>query len=204
MYVVKTAWWLRKLYSPGLTWTIPTDKKEIFLTFDDGPHPTITPFVLQCLQQYNAKATFFCVGKNVTQYPDIYQQILDQGHTVGNHTHDHINGWKSGDMVYLKNITLAQQTINSTLFRPPYGRITRSQVKELLPRFKVIMWDVLSGDFDLSLSPQKCFDNVVTNTTSGSIIVFHDSEKALPRLAFALPKSLEFFAGRGYVMKAIS
>jgi peptidoglycan/xylan/chitin deacetylase (PgdA/CDA1 family) len=204
MYVVKTAWWLRKLYSPGLTWTIPTDKKEIFLTFDDGPHPTITPFVLQCLQQYNAKATFFCVGKNVTQYPDIYQQILDQGHTVGNHTHDHINGWKSGDMVYLKNITLAQQTISSTLFRPPYGRITRSQVKELLPRFKVIMWDVLSGDFDLSLSPQKCFDNVVTNTTSGSIIVFHDSEKALPRLAFALPKSLEFFAGRGYVMKAIS
>lgn len=204
MYVVKTAWWLRKLYSPGLTWTIPTDKKEIFLTFDDGPHPTITPFVLQCLQQYNAKATFFCVGKNVTQYPDIYQQILDQGHTVGNHTHDHINGWKSGDMVYLKNIALAQQTISSTLFRPPYGRITRSQVKELLPRFKVIMWDVLSGDFDLSLSPQKCFDNVVTNTTSGSIIVFHDSEKALPRLAFALPKSLEFFAGRGYVMKAIS
>lgn len=204
MYLVKTPWWLRKLYSPHLVWKIPTDKKEIFLTFDDGPHPAITPFVLQCLKQYNAKATFFCVGNNVSRYPHIYQQILDEGHQVGNHTNDHINGWKTSNTIYQKNVMLAQQVINSTLFRPPYGRITKPQIKELSPVFKVIMWDVLSGDFDVSLSPQKCLDNVIANTTSGSIIVFHDSEKAFPRLEFALPKSLLFFAERDYVMKAIS
>ncbi|MCW3108821.1 MAG: polysaccharide deacetylase [Segetibacter sp.] len=204
MYLVKTPWWLRKLYSPDLTWKISTEKKEIFLTFDDGPHPTITPFVLKCLKQYNAKATFFCIGQNVKQFPDVYEQIIDEGHTVGNHTHNHLNGWKTGDIIYLKNVILAKEAIDSTLFRPPYGRIARSQVKELSPVFKIIMWDVLSGDFDVALSPQKCFRNVASNTSSGSVIVFHDSEKAFPRLEYALPKTLEFFAEKGYVMKAIA
>lgn len=204
MYLVKTPWWLRKLYSPELTWKIATEKKEVFLTFDDGPHPTITPFVLQCLKRYNAKATFFCIGKNVKQFPEVYRQILDEGHSVGNHTHDHLNGWKTGDIIYLKNVILAKEAIDSTLFRPPYGRISRSQVKELSPVFKIIMWDVLSGDFDVTLSPQRCFDNVASNSGPGSVIVFHDSEKAFPRLEHALPKALAFFAEKGYAMKAIS
>ncbi|MCW3078863.1 polysaccharide deacetylase family protein [Segetibacter sp.] len=204
MYLVKTPWWLRKLYSPNVTWEIPTEKKEIFLTFDDGPHPTITPFVLECLRQYNAKATFFCIGKNIKQFPEVYQQILDEGHQVGNHTYNHLNGWKTGDIIYLKNVILAQRVINSTLFRPPYGRITKSQVKELSPVFNIVMWNVLSGDFDVSLSPKKCFDNVVSNAASGSIIVFHDSEKAFSRLEYALPKALQFFSEKGYEMKAIA
>lgn len=204
MYLVKTPWWLKKLYAPNLTWKIATDAKEIYLTFDDGPHPTITPFVLNCLKQYDAKATFFCIGNNVKQYPNVYQQILNEGHKVGNHTHNHLNGWKTGDIIYLKNIILAQQHIDSTLFRPPYGRIARSQVKELSPVFKIVMWDVLSGDFDVTLSPQKCFDNVVAKTAPGSIIVFHDSEKAFPRLEYALPKVLAYFVGKGYTMKSIA
>lgn len=204
MYLVKTPWWLRKLYPPTVTWKIATEKKELFLTFDDGPHPTITPFVLQCLKKYHAKATFFCIGKNVKQYPDVYQQILDEGHTVGNHTYNHLNGWKTGDLIYLKDIILAKESIDSNLFRPPYGRIARSQVKELSPVFNLIMWDVLSGDFDVTLSPKKCFNNVVQNTSPGSIIVFHDSEKAFPRLEYALPKALAFFSEKGYEMKAIA
>ncbi|HEX8278588.1 MAG TPA: polysaccharide deacetylase family protein, partial [Segetibacter sp.] len=157
-----------------------------------------------CLKQYHAKATFFCIGNNVKQYPDVYQQILDEGHKVGNHTHNHVNGWKTGDIIYLKNVILARQHIESALFRPPYGRISRSQVKELAPVFKIIMWDVLSGDFDVTLSPQKCFDNVVANTTPGSIIVFHDSEKAFPRLEYTLSKVLAYFANKGYAMKSIA
>src|SRR5215210_7589023 len=121
MYLIKPTWWLRKIYSSALTWKIPIEENKIFLTFDDGPHPTITPFVLKCLKQFNAKATFFCIGKNVKQYPDVYQQIIDEGHKVGNHTYNHLNGWKTGDIIYLKNVILAQQAIDSSLFRPPYG-----------------------------------------------------------------------------------
>ena len=203
MYLVKTPWWLRKVYSPTLTWKIPGVQNEIFLTFDDGPHPAITPFVLDCLRQYNAKATFFCIGKNVQLYPHIFQQILDQGHRIGNHTHNHLNGWKTKDSDYFKNIILAKKYIDSNFFRPPYGRITRFQMQQLQPVFNIIMWDVLSGDFDINLSPQKCLQNVVSNTSPGSIIVFHDSEKAFPRVKYALPKSLNFFAEKGYVMKGI-
>ncbi|MDB5249787.1 MAG: polysaccharide deacetylase [Segetibacter sp.] len=203
MYLVTTPWWLRKVYSPGLTWSISTKRKEIFLTFDDGPHPTITPFVLECLQQHNAKATFFCIGKNVKEYGDVYKRIVEEGHTVGNHTQDHLNGWKTNNVLYLKNVLLAGKFINSTLFRPPYGRISRLQVQQLQPSFNIIMWDVLSGDFDTSLSPVKCLLNVTSNTTAGSIIVFHDSEKAFPRLEYALPKALEFFTGKGFVMKSL-
>lgn len=203
MYLVKTPWWLKKLYPPQLTWNFKNDNKEIFLTFDDGPHPTITPFVLECLKKYNAKATFFCIGKNVRQYPEVYKQIINDEHSVGNHTHNHLNGWKTGDLVYLKNVIIARQFINSPLFRPPYGRISRSQIKELSPVFKIIMWDVLSGDFDIKLSGQKCLKNVISKTSSGSVIVFHDSEKAFDRLQYALPKALNYFVNQGYVMKAI-
>ncbi len=202
MYLVKTPWWLRKIY-PSLTWKIPTEENKIFLTFDDGPHPAITPFVLDCLRQYNAKGTFFCIGKNVQLYPRIFRQMLDEGHRIGNHTHNHLNGWKNRDSQYFENIILAKKYIDSNLFRPPYGKITRFQIQQLQPVFNIIMWDVLSGDFDVDLSPQKCLQNVMSNTSSGSVIVFHDSEKAFPRLEYALPKALEFFAEKGYVMKGI-
>lgn len=194
---------MRKFYASPLTWKIKTPEKEIFLTFDDGPHPTITPLVLALLKKYNAKATFFCIGRNVERYPGIYRQIIEEGHAVGNHTYDHLNGWKTGNSIYLKNIILAGELIKSRLFRPPYGRIAKSQVKELAPVFKVIMWDVLSADFDVNVTPQRCLDNVLFNTRNGSIVVFHDSEKALPRLEFALPKALAHFAEHGYTMKAI-
>ncbi|WP_018617246.1 polysaccharide deacetylase family protein [Segetibacter koreensis] len=203
MYLVKTPWLLRKMFSSALRWKISVQENEIFLTFDDGPHPTITPFVLNNLRKYNAKATFFCIGKNVLKHPAIFRQILDEGHRIGNHTHNHLNGWKTSDSKYLENVMLARKYIDSNLFRPPYGRITRFQAQQLKAMFDIIMWDVLSGDFDVNLSPQKCLQNVVSNTKPGSIIVFHDSEKAFPRLEYALPKALQFFAEKGCTMKAI-
>lgn len=203
MYFVRPPWWLKKLYSPYLTWSIPTTGKEVFLTFDDGPHPTITPFVLECLEQYNAKATFFCIGKNVKQYNEVYQRVIAGGHKVGNHTNNHLNGWKTEPELYIENIRKAGEEITSRLFRPPYGRIRRSQVTQLIPEFKIIMWDVLSGDFDTGLSPEKCLRNVVTNVSPGSVIVFHDSEKAFPRLQYTLPRALQFLASEGYIMKTI-
>lgn len=203
MYLVKTPWWLKKIFSSALTWKISAEKNEIFLTFDDGPHPVITPFVLDCLRQYNAKATFFCLGKNVRQHQQVFRRIIDEGHTVGNHTYNHLNGWKTNDAEYLKNIFVAKKYIDSNLFRPPYGRISRFQIQQVKTAFKIIMWDVLSGDFDVDLSPQKCLRNVVSNTTAGSIVVFHDSDKAFSRLEYALPKALEFFAEKNFVMKGI-
>lgn len=203
MYLVTTPWWLRKLYSAGLTWNIPTETNEIFLTFDDGPHPAITPFVLDWLLQYQAKATFFCIGKNVRENPEVYKRVVDEGHIIGNHTFNHLNGWKTSSDVYLKNVLEAKEVISSKLFRPPYGRISRSQVQQLKSEFDIIMWNVLSGDFDTSLSPLQCLRNVISNTTAGSIVVFHDSQKAFKRLEYVLPKALEFFAEKGFLMKGI-
>jgi len=211
LYFVKTPWWLKKLY-PRCVWDIPVKEKIIYLTFDDGPHPVVTPFVLDTLKQYNARATFFCIGKNVTALPDIYRRILDEGHRVGNHTFHHLNGWKVSDELYLKNILEAGKYIDSSLFRPPYGKITRFQVKLLTGirnspvsnNFKIIMWDVLSGDFDVSLSGETCSLNVIKHATAGSVIVFHDSEKAFPRLKEALPKSLQYLSEKGYKFEAIA
>ena len=214
MYLVTTPKILRAYYPSSLIWDIATSEKVLYLTFDDGPHATITPFVLQTLKQYNAKATFFCIGKNVLAHPSIYQQILLEGHAVGNHTFNHFNGWQTSAYHYLKDITLASTAIQTSLFRPPYGRISKRQIKELtdnqllsisspLPTFKIIMWSVLSGDFDKKLSNKQCLNNVLNNTKSGSIIVFHDSEKALKRMAFVLPKVLDYFSSLGYRFEVI-
>jgi len=211
LYFVKTPWWLKKLY-PRCVWNVPVKEKIIYLTFDDGPHPVITPFVLDTLKQYNARATFFCIGKNVVAHPDIYRRILDEGHRVGNHTFHHLNGWKVSDELYLKNILEAGKYIDSSLFRPPYGKITRFQVKLLTgirnspvnSNFKIIMWDVLSGDFDVSLSAETCSLNVIKHAAAGSVIVFHDSEKAFPRLKEALPKSLQYLSEKGYKFEALA
>jgi peptidoglycan/xylan/chitin deacetylase (PgdA/CDA1 family) len=202
MYLAKTPWWLRKFY-PTLTWIIPTEANDVYLTFDDGPHPTITPYVLDTLKQYDAKATFFCIGKNVRKYPELYRRILDEGHTVGNHTMGHLNGWKTGDVVYINDVLIAKEFIDSKLFRPPYGRISKFQIEQLKPVFNIVMWDVISGDFDKTISADKCLHNVVSHAKQGSIIVFHDSEKAFPRMESTLPKSLEFFKKKGWKCKAI-
>ncbi|RFM29687.1 polysaccharide deacetylase family protein [Deminuibacter soli] len=217
MYLVKTPWLLRKWYA-SLTWKMPADEKTIYLTFDDGPHEQATPFVLAQLKQYNAKGTFFCIGKNVVAYPDIYRQVIAEGHAVGNHTHNHVNGWKTGDKQYLSNVLEAAKYIDSDLFRPPYGRITRFQttllqkaavrglhtgVKAGANGFRIIMWSVLSGDFDVKLSPEQCLQNVLLNVEPGSIVVFHDSTKAWNRLQYALPGVLEALKKQGYQFKSL-
>jgi peptidoglycan/xylan/chitin deacetylase (PgdA/CDA1 family) len=206
IYFCKTPGWLKKIYA-SCTWQIKTDKKIIYLSFDDGPHPEATPFVLDELKKYNARATFFCIGKNVAAHPDIYTRIIDEGHTTGNHTFNHLNGWKTKMDLYLENIAAAQQLISTDLFRPPYGKITFSQMRLLLNRqqpFKIIMWTVLSGDFDPGISNLQCLHNVISNTGKGSIVVFHDSEKALNKMQFTLPKILAHFTEQGYQFEKIS
>lgn len=220
MYFIKTPWWLKKVY-PALTWSISTGEKNLYLSFDDGPHETATPFVLDQLKNYNAKASFFCIGKNVLQYPGIYRRIIDEGHKVCNHTQNHLNGWKTDNTTYIKDIFEAAKFIDSNLFRPPYGKITRFQARLLDKpdkafeqqeintreqpfhrRFRVIMWDVLTGDFDTKITPQQCLKNAL-RAESGSIIVFHDSTKAWSRMSFALPKMLEYFSEKGFRFKPL-
>jgi peptidoglycan/xylan/chitin deacetylase (PgdA/CDA1 family) len=205
MYFIKTPWWLRALY-PSLTWRIKETGKTVYLTFDDGPHESATGFVLDQLKQFNAKATFFCIGKNVKDHPAVYQRIIDEGHSIGNHTYNHVNGWKVSDDIYIDEIQQANEVIKSNLFRPPYGRIKRSQIKKLAtcnPQPQIIMWDVLSGDFDTNVTPEACLGYVLYHTKPGSIIVFHDSTKALERLQYALPKMLAHFTKEGYTFSAI-
>jgi len=200
MYLIKTPFWLRWLY-PGLVWRKISAKPVIYLTFDDGPIPEVTPFVLSVLERYDAKATFFCIGDNIRKHPGIFQKLIEGGHAIGNHTFNHLKGWKTKDEVYLENFKLCDNLTKSKLFRPPYGRIKRSQVSKLkneYPGLKIIMWDVLSGDFDLGLSPEKCLKNVLKATEAGSIVVFHDSLKAFERLEYVLPRALEFWKKQGY------
>ena len=206
-YFVKTPRWLKRIYDSYL-WSMPANNKNLYLTFDDGPHPEATVFVLKQLKQHNASATFFCIGKNVIAHPDIYKQIIDEGHAVGNHTYNHLNGWKTSNDDYMKDIALASHEIDSDLFRPPYGRITSFQAKNLKPVMKgkepkVVMWDVLSGDFDTACTPEQCLANVVLASVPGSIIVFHDSEKALSRLKYTLPRILHYFSEKGYSFKSL-
>jgi peptidoglycan/xylan/chitin deacetylase (PgdA/CDA1 family) len=204
-YLVNTPWWLKTLYR-GLVWQIPTKEKVLYLSFDDGPHPVATPFVLDELKKYDAKATFFCIGKNVDGYPQLYRRILLEGHRAGNHTYDHLNGWKVDDKRYLENIRDAARLIDSDLFRPPYGRISAFQSSLLRSapfHYKIIMWQVLSADFDRTLTADRCARYVKRHARPGSIVVFHDSEKAFDRLRGALPAVLEHFSGLGYRFEAI-
>lgn len=205
-YLAKTPKWVSKLFSDSI-WEMPETKKAIYLTFDDGPHPLITPFVLDELDKYDAKATFFCIGKNVAEHSGVFKRILEQGHAVGNHTHNHLDGWKTGNVKYLQNVQEARNYIDSNLFRPPYGRITRNQRRllvQLNKPFKVIMWSVLSGDFDVNITLEQCCKNVLNNARNGSIIVFHDSEKAYERLRYTLPSVLKYFSEKGYKFEKIT
>ena len=205
-YLVKTPNLIKKLY-PDRVWSMPAKRKQIFLTFDDGPDKEVTSFVLEELRKFEAKATFFCIGKNVRAEFEIYKQIIDERHRVGNHTFNHLNGWRTNDQVYLDDIFQAKKIIDSNIFRPPYGRITRFQSNAIAGdkfQLKTIMWDVLSGDFDTSISGEDCYLNVVKNVSPGSIIVFHDSIKAKERLQYALPLVLKYFSERGFNFEGIS
>lgn len=203
MYLVKTPSFIRGLF-PNFTWHVPTEEKIIFLTFDDGPIPEVTPWVLEQLKKYNAQATFFCVGENVEKHADIFQQVLDSGHAVGNHTFNHLNGWDVENMQYFHNIRHCARLVKTGLFRPPYGRITPKQVQFVQRHYKIVMWDVLSGDFDQDISKEQCLANVTENAGPGSIVVFHDSKKAVENLYYALPRTLEYFSAQGYRFKALS
>ena len=205
-YFAKTPRLIMRIFSK-YTWRFSFNKKEVFLTFDDGPTPEITEFVLSELKKYEAKATFFCIGKNITKQPEIFQNIISDGHAIGNHTQNHLNGWRTDDQEYINSVLDCENVISSTmknavnpkLFRPPYGKIMSSQARMLFKKeYKIIMWDVLSGDFDTSITKEKCLQNVLKNTRKGSIIVFHDSVKAAERMQYALPIVLKIFTEKGF------
>lgn len=209
-----------KIFYPGLVWRINTKEKTIYLTFDDGPVAGITPWVLEQLQLYNAKATFFCIGENIKRHPDIFKSIIAGGHAVGNHTYNHLNGWKTKTADYIANINKCQEQISPLVphpsslipfFRPPYGMITKSQIRhlhspssELRTNYSIIMWDVLSYDFDKNILPEKVLHNVISKTKAGSIVVFHDSIKAEKNLRIVLPQVLNYFSEQGFSFERIT
>src|SRR5215203_627474 len=206
-FFIKTPWIVKKMFS-SYVWNMSTNEKSIYLSFDDGPHPEITPFVLEELKKYKAQASFFCIGNNVVLYPEVYRQILNEGNVVGNHTYSHPNGWETTSEEYIKDIAAASKYIDSSLFRPPYGRIKKAQAKEVPKSMnnrdaKIIMWDVLSADFDTRFSPEQCLNNVIRNCRNGSIVVFHDSEKAFPNLKYSLPLALKKLSDDGFAFKRI-
>ncbi len=190
---------------PSCVWRVPhTEEKRFFLTFDDGPIPEVTPWVLDILKEFNVKAHFFCVGDNVRKHPEIYQRILDEGHRVGNHTFNHVNGWKLRSSNYLRNIIKAKRYIQSNLFRPPYGKLIRPQIKWLQKEgYTIVMWDVLTKDYDAKILPQECLNRSL-KAKEGSIILFHDSLKAETNLRYALPKFIELKLSEGFHFGLIS
>ncbi len=208
----KTPSIVKKMF-PNYVWSIKTVQKELFLTFDDGPTPGVTDWVLDTLKPFNAKATFFCVGDNVKKYPDLFKCIIQEGHAIGNHTNNHLKGWDTTTELYLNNIDEAEQTMqrlipdlnSEKLFRPPYGKLKPKQgeaIKNL--GYKIVMWDVLSIDWDKTILQETCLNNVIHNAKEGSIIVFHDSVKAEKNLKYALPKALDHFTKKGFTFKAIN
>jgi len=196
-YWVKTSRIIKKLF-PQFVWEKKNNTKKVYLTFDDGPTPEITKWTLAQLKIYHAKATFFCIGNNVERFPKIFKAVIDEGHTIGNHTFNHLNGWKTDTATYIENVLLCQKKMdvfceNRYLFRPPYGKLKRSQSKKLRELgYQIIMWDVLSADFDTGISKEKCLKNVLNNVQLGSIIIFHDSVKASKNLQYSLPITLQF------------
>ncbi len=203
MYLVKTPDLLKPLAS-DLIWNFDRTKRIIYLTFDDGPTKDITIEILRILALFQAKATFFCIGGNVNRYPNHFAKMIEEGHAVGNHTWNHMNGWMYSNFSYYRSVLECSELVKSDLFRPPYGRISRNQTRGLKSKFRIIMWDVLSADWRADVAPQKCLDNVRKNVTSGSIVVFHDSEKARKNMIYTLPRALEFWSGQGYQFQSIT
>jgi len=203
MYLVKTPQFIQKLF-PNFTWRIPTEDKQLYLTFDDGPIPEVTPWVLAQLAEYNAKATFFCVGENIEKHPEVFKAVTSAGHAVGSHTFNHLDGWANDNIPYFHNVRHSANMVDSVLFRPPYGRLKPKQAQFLMRHYRVVMWDVLSGDFDANISKEQCLKNVTRNAGAGSIVVFHDSVKAIDRLEYALPRVLEHFSSLGYTFNTLN
>lgn len=208
--MIKVPTLIKKIFYNQI-WDIPNDENKIYLTFDDGPTPEITKWVLELLEKENIKATFFCIGNNIEKYPNIFNLIIEKGHSIGNHTFNHLQGWKTTTKQYIENVELNATEICKLnteyckLFRPPYGKIKPSQSKSLRKKgFKIIMWDVLSKDYDANCSPEKCLENVLKNTKQGSIIVFHDSIKAQKNLKYVLPKAIEILKNKGFVFDTIN
>ena len=203
MYFVSTPSLLKARF-PDLIWDIPTADKAVYLTFDDGPTSDITPFILDTLDDYDAKATFFCLGKNATLKPEEFLAIKERGNAIGNHGFNHLDGWKVPNTTYFNDVESADNIIHSTLFRPPYGRITPSQISHLKSKFKIVLWSIMPGDFDVKLSKEKALQNLLQNIKPGSIIVLHDSDKAFPIMRYVLPNALEALKKEGYTFKALS
>jgi len=202
MYLVKTPKVIQGLF-PNFTWKIPVNEKILFLTFDDGPIPEVTPWVLKQLKAYHAKATFFCVGDNVAKHREVLQQVIDEGHSIGNHTFNHMNGWNTDNIPYFHNIRHCAHLVKSNLFRPPYGKIRPRQAQFLQRHYRIVMWDVLSGDFDPRISIDQCYNNVIQNASEGSIVVFHDSLKAIDKLRNVLPRVLKHYSDLGYSFEVL-
>lgn len=203
----RTPFFLPWLY-PQLVWKRDTQEKKIFLTFDDGPVPGATEFVLETLKKNDARATFFCIGENVRKHPDVFSKVVEAGHVIGNHTFNHLKGWNYSTQEYIDNVRLCESQFNLTgivnqqsgvkpLFRPPYGRIKRGQIRAL-SNYRIIMWDVLTHDYIASFSPERCLSGAIRATRPGSIVVFHDSIKAERNMMYALPRHLEYFSEKGY------
>lgn len=192
-----------KFVFPDVTWDIKENGPVLYLTFDDGPTPQVTTEILSVLKDFNASATFFCIGRNVERYPEIYSQILENGHATGNHTYSHLKGWYTPDTDYYNDIALAAQFIHSGLYRPAYGMIRIRQKNHLKQQYRIVLWDVMSYDFNRSISPQTCLNNVIHHAVPGSVVVFHDSLKASENVLFALPRVLEYYSRKGYAFKSI-
>jgi peptidoglycan/xylan/chitin deacetylase (PgdA/CDA1 family) len=205
MYLARTPAIARVLYGSRL-WRMPVEgsDKSLYLTFDDGPDPEVTPWVLDQLRAHDAKATFFCIGKNIEANPDVFECVKAEGHVIGNHTWDHCNGRDTATATYLDSVERCQQLTGTTLFRPPYGRLMPAQGRALRDRWTVVMWSVLSADFDARKDGEHCTRNVLKHAAPGGIVVFHDSAKAWPRLELALPKVLEHFSAQGYTFKSLT
>jgi len=198
MHVNSAPFWVRAIYPQGLIWSVRTIKKEVFLTFDDGPVPEVTPRVLEILKKYNTKATFFCVGENVQKYPEAFNQLLREGHAVGNHTFHHVKAWQTDFPDYLSEVEQCNDLMHSKLFRPPHGQITRKLARRLKKEYRIIMWSALTEDYNKKLTGDQCLANAIKNTGPGSIIVFHDSIKARERMEYALPLYIEYCLREGY------
>ena len=204
MNIFRTPFFLPWFY-PKLVWRIPAEEKIIYLTFDDGPVPGPTEYVLDILNRFNVKATFFCIGDNIKRHPDVFIRILNEGHVVANHTFNHLKGWSTELSTYVQNVKQCEEELNAykqtqfrkKLFRPPYGRISRAQIKKL-NEYDIVMWDVLTHDYNKTISPQQCLAHSIKATRPGSIIVFHDSLKAQRNMSFVLPQYINYFLDKGF------
>ena len=201
-YTAKIPWIVKKIF-PSLIYNIDKGEKTVFITFDDGPVTQTTPQILEILDDFNAKATFFCLGEYIENYPGLFEMIKEKGHSVGNHTYYHKNGWITRNIDYFRDVEKADAIINSNLFRPPYGKLKPSQIKYLKKKYKIVMWDVVSGDFDPATTKEKCYTNVMKNVENGSIIVFHDSLNAKEKMLDVLPRVLKELSELGYVFEGL-